>query len=220
MSIGEDKVISNLVKLSLYGNKDGKINIFGGNVTRVPSEYIKKVLHNFDKNISNLAPADENGRASSPIQKELAVKSAFFFLGNIMLSEEWKREVLPIVNGKDDWVLGAISSLNSMGLGKWKIRDLEPGKKLILDLYESHEANYYFENNIEAKYAVCDLSNGLAIAIMALIYDTDITENDELSIDFDLYNSCFQKNDAFNGKEVRCKAMTKDYCEFIVERQS
>jgi hypothetical protein len=221
MSIGEDKVISNLVKLGLYGDKSsGKINIFGGNIVRIPSEYIKRVLHNLNKNLSYIAPKNKTMKVSFSIQKELAMKSAFFFIGNIMLSKEWKEEVLPIIKNKDDWVLGAVSSLNSMGLGKWKIRELEPDKKLILDLYESNEASYYFENNLESEHPVCDLSNGLAIVIMALIYDTDITENDKLKIDFDLYKQCFNKDNSFSGKEVRCKALTKDYCEFIVERQS
>jgi hypothetical protein len=220
MSIGEDKVISHLVNLELYGSDNGKIEAFGGNVVRAPSEYITKVLYSFDEFLSQVAPITNGEKASTPLLRELGMKIGFFMLGDMIDSETWKEEVMPYINNNEDWVLAAVSTLNSMGIGKWKIRDFEPNNKLLVNLYDSIEANYYLKHNkLKENQTICSLSTGIITSLMALVYDANISEmsNDD-SIDINLYKSCCKSGNSFIGREIGDLENKKRFIEILVER--
>lgn len=220
MSIGEDKLINNLVKLDIYGKEKGKMNCFNGNIVRIQTDYFNKVILSLDNALSNVAPPSIDQKPSTTILRDMGTKIGFFLLGNIMISEIWKKEILPMIDELEDWVQGAISVLNSMGLGKWKIKNFHSDKRIILNLYDSFEAAYYLENDIKlrTKHPVCNISTGIASSLMSLIYDANIPNSNIKTIDYNLYKKCCKSDNAYIGKELKCRAINQSHCEIIVER--
>jgi hypothetical protein len=221
MSIGEDKIINNIVNLDIYGNEYGKIKHFGKNICRNNYDYFKSVFFSLDEYLNNIITLKKDEKPSYPIMEELGKKISFFLLTDIMTSTTWKINVLPMINSKDDWILGIISIINSLGIGKWKIREFLSEEKLIIDIYDSFEIFYYKEKKIDLDNYKPEFyfSIGLATSIMSLIYDTDITKQDKFEYNMNLFDECFDKSDAFFGKEVRFSSENYDYCEIIVERK-
>lgn len=222
MSIGEDKVVGKLVKLDIYGNSNGKIDVFGGNIVRVPSDYLSILVSSLDNFLNQIATyEDQDKKPSVYILDEIGFKTAFFFLADVMRSETWKTEIEPMINNKEDWIMGAVSVINSMGFGKWQVREFEPDKKMVINLFDSFEVEYYHINNIidKVKYPVCHIASGISKSLMALVYDAGIFEDDSIDINIDLFNEIKNKENAFVSEEVKCKALSKDFCEFIVERK-
>ncbi len=223
MSIGEDKVISNFVKLDIYGNREGKIKAFNGEIVRNQVDYFMKITHSFDEALSQISPQIKQQKTATPILVDLGIKTGFFLLSSLMLSNAWKELVQPYIKTEDDWVVGSISGINSMGLGKWKIKEFEPNKILIVNIYDSYEADYYLENEngIQITHPICCVSTGIASSLMTLVYDVEIYKLSNYNdINLELFKKYFRTENSYKGKEVRCKAITKDYCEIIVERQS
>ncbi len=222
MSIGENKIINKLMSLEVYGKDYGKINHFGGNIVRGDSEYLKKVFNSANEYLNNIVYDPTNSDAiTQPIITGIGLKAGFFFVGDVLTSETWKDNVLPIVNRQEDWVSGCISVLNTMGMGKWKIRDFTANEKLVLNVYNSFETEYYREKRVNNHNNATEfgLSTGISTSIMALIYDTNIT-SEKVDVNMELYNKCFGKEDCFWSREVRfTETKNEDYCEIIVERK-
>ncbi len=222
MSIGEDKIINSIIDLDIYGNRKGKIEFFGGNLVRNNSDYIKSIFFSLDEYLNNILSSDDSEKPSTPIIYELGKKISFFLLCDIISSDTWKEKVIPMINSKEDWILGIISIINSLGIGKWKIRDIDSKEKLIIDIYNSYELSYYLEKkvNFDKYQPEFSFSIGLATSIMSIIYDTNVLENGIDESYIDLYNKCYDNKNPFVGREVRISSNNYDYCEIIVERKN
>ncbi len=147
-----------------------------------------------------------------PLLVESGHICGFNTFGGIMTSDVWKMLVQPLLNTGEDWVYGIVSVINALGWGHWHIKELKPGERLELHVYNSTEALSHRKYFGMADTAKCYTAEGAAAAIMNLIYKGDIMSEPELNKEF--YNSVFRSHNAFHSQESKCVAKGDPYCVF------
>ena len=188
---------------------NGLIEAFGVYLTYLPAEYYGKIAFRFEKEL------DEKGGLKG-LARPLLVESGhicgFNTFGGIMTSDVWKMLVQPLLNTGEDWVYGIVSVINALGWGHWHIKELKPGERLELHVYNSTEALSHRKYFGMADTSKCYTAEGAAAAIMNLIYKGDIMSEPELNKEF--YNSVFRSHNAFHSQESKCVAKGDPYCVF------
>lgn len=64
---------------------------------------------------------------------------AFNTLGGIMESDAWDQMIKPMCQDVSDWVHGIVAVVNALGWGVWRVEKIEPGKELVIRIYNSYE---------------------------------------------------------------------------------
>ena len=108
----------------------------------------------------------------------------------------------PMVENKEDQILGFVAVAVAFGWGDLAIEELDPGEKLVMRASDSYEARGYLEQYGLAKSEKCYMLRGVTAAFMDLVYGGDYPD------------SCF----TFAAQEPRCRAKGDPYCEFVARR--
>lgn len=202
-------ITDNVLSALPQSNSSGIIDAFGVYLTYLPSEYYSAISYEFEKALDGTGAIDGLAR---PLLIESGHVCGFHTFGGIMKSEVWQTVILPLLRNAEDWVYGMIAVINALGWGHWRVSELEPAKKLILQVYNSTEAIGYLNRFGTSLSPKCYMAEGAASAIMNLIYKGNIMEGPELSGAY--YKKVFRSQDAFKSKETKCLAKGDPYCEF------
>lgn len=210
-----DAIKEALTSMPIVGDEQGLIQAFGVLLTRHYANYYTlisyRLLH---------AMSAKYGDMGVNIVKDLLIEAghvcAFNTFGGIMESAEWNALIKPMITNREDWVHGIVACVNALGWGQWKIQELIPYEKLVIEIDSGYEANSYLQSFKKSTYPISFLATGGSAGIMNLIYNGDITETPTL--DDDYYASIFRSSNRFVAKQTQCRAMGDPTDQFVVTK--
>jgi predicted hydrocarbon binding protein len=135
---------------------------------------------------------------------EAAQECGYATFQGIRNSWEWEQVVTPMIETKEDQILGFAAVAVAFGWGDLEINELAPGNKLAIRVSDSYEARGYLEQYGISKSGKCYMLRGVTGAFMDLLYGEDYPDG------------CF----TFSAEEPLCRAKGNEYCEFIARKSS
>ncbi len=213
MAIDSAKIVSAVSGLSLVGNEDGLIPAFGLYLTRHYADYYNRISFAF---LHHMERADPGGFAkASRALVETGHICGFNTFGGIMLSQEWEAVVAPMIETREDWVLGMVAVVNALGWGRWETKALRAAEELHVTCSNSYESAGYLRDYPKRQSGgVCYLATGGVAAIMNLLYHGDVTTRPPRTEEY--YKQIFAEGDnRFEGREIACRASGAPLCEWV-----
>lgn len=215
MAVDERTVTEAVAGLELKGNEEGLIPAFGLYLTKHFADYYNRISYGLlGAFIRELPELEEDAIA---LLTEAGHVCSFHTFGGIMVSVEWDAVVMPMIETREDWVKGMIGVINALGWGRYRLQELVPNERLVLQIDDSYEAAGVLEGYGKAAHPRCYLASGGAAGLMNLLYQGDITKRPSLTEEF--YHEVFGHPHSFRARETRCLAMGDPHCEIIVVRQ-
>lgn len=215
MAVAERIVTEAVAGLELKGNEEGLIPAFGLYLTKHFADYYNRISYGLlGAFIRELPELEEDAIA---LLTEAGHVCSFHTFGGIMVSVEWDAVVMPMIETREDWVKGMIGVVNALGWGRYRLQELVPNERLVLQIDDSYEAAGVLEGYGKAAHPRCYLASGGAAGLMNLLYQGDITKRPPLTEEY--YHEVFGDPRSFRARETRCLAMGDPHCEIIVERQ-
>lgn len=213
MAIDEQKIIEAVSQLGQSGNEEGLIPAFGLYLTQHLADYYNRISFAMAHRLERTPELIDDGQT---LLVEAGHGCAFHTFGGIMQSAEWDAVVRPMLQTKEDWVYGMTAIVNTLGWGRWAVRDLVPGQRLVVTVQDSYEAAGYLRDYPRSAMPRCYLATGGVAGLMNLLYVGDITQGPELSDAY--YKQVFRSPSRFVGTEVLCRAVGDPLCLFIAQR--
>ncbi len=214
MAIHERAIIEAVSGLGFAGNEEGLIPAFGLYLTKHFADYYNRISYALLGDFIRRAPElEEDARA---LLIEAGRVCSFHTFGGIMTSVEWDAVVRPMIESREDWVLGMVAVVNALGWGRWEVKSLEANERLVLTVHDSYEATGYVRDYPRAKEPRCYLAAGGVAGLMNLVYQGDITARPTFSEAY--YLEIFRSPRTFAARETRCLAMGDSCCEIVAER--
>ena len=212
-NIDEDKIIQVLSNVDFSGNDQGLIPAFGVILTHMFANYYNRISFEFER---ILTQATQEPALAALLLIEAGQDCAFNTFGGIMKSDEWYGLVYPMCQSREDWVHGIIAVVNTLGMGTFRVKELIPGKRLVLRIFNGYEANGYLGMYGESSLPRSYLATGATAGIMNLIYHGDITQKPRL--DEAYYHEIFSSKGAFRAVQIKSRMTGDDYDEFVAEK--
>ena len=215
--INEDKIVSAVSNLPLHGDDNGLIPAFGVYLTKIYGNYYNRVCYEFEREFNKTTDDIELRNASKFLLIEAGHVCAFNTFGGIMTSPEWDAVVLPMIEKKEDWVYGMVAVINALGWGIWRIKELVPENKLVINIENSFESDYYISKyGSNATTSKCYLGIGATAGLMNLIYYGNIESHPTLDEKF--YEQLFHTNSGFKAEEILCRSKGDSLCELVATK--
>jgi hypothetical protein len=177
----------------------GIIPLFGVYLSLLSVHYYNSLSFGFERKMGKNREAE-----AERLLIEAAQECGYATFQGIRNSWEWERIVSPMIETKEDQILGFVAVAVAFGWGDLEVKQLEPGETLVIRVSDSYEAGGYLEQFSLAKTGKCYMLRGVAGAFMDLIYGGDYPDG--------LY--------AFSAGEPFCRAKGDQYCEFIATKSS
>ncbi len=197
MAIDGTKIIHAVMEGSRIRESKGIIPLFGVYLSLFSVQYYNRINFNFEKKI---------GPARRAEAQSLLIKAAqecgYATFQGIRNSWEWEEIVEPMIDRKEDQIMGFAAVAVAFGWGDLKVRKLIPNEELVIRAGNSYEAKGYLEDYGMADAGKCFMLRGVAGAFMDLIYGESYPEG------------CF----TFLASEPLCRAKGDPYCEFIARK--
>ncbi|RME91775.1 MAG: hypothetical protein D6767_04505 [Candidatus Hydrogenedentota bacterium] len=212
-NVNEEEITEAVRGMPLIGNEDGLIPAFGVFLTRHFANYYNYISYEMANQVTEKTGEPELAR---DLLVEAGHVCGFNTFGGIMKSDEWYGLVEPQCKTREDWASGIVAVINALGWGYWSILELEPGKKMLMQVDGSYESNGYLAVYGQAKNANSYLATGVTSALMNLLYHGDITEKPELTEKF--YEKLFQSEDSFVAYQIASRAMGEKTDEITAKR--
>ena len=208
----EGAVIGALLGSDPDVDAEGRIPAFGGTVTRLWADYYNQVSYRFEREIPRVM-GSKFTNLPSLVLVEAGHTCAFHTFGEILRSEEWTERVVPLLGSREDWLHAALSVINTLGWGSWRVHSVDPGIRATVRIYDGYEATGYRRQFGRAEAPKCYFARGTLAALMNLLYVGDITGRPELTQSY--YNQLFRSPVSFRASEARCRAVDDPFCELI-----
>jgi hypothetical protein len=177
MAINRKKVVEDMSKIEVMGDKNGIINGFGVFVNQLPSDFwigfSERLICSADRSVFD---------ATESLLVNAAQECGYHTGYGIITSEEWKSIVQPMVENVEDVLHGAFAVLTAFGWANTEIIELIPGKKLVVRAYDYYEADVVLKGK-SSKFSAY-MVRGICAAFMALAYSGDYTSKGEKVHDF------------------------------------
>lgn len=197
MAIDGSKIIHAVMEGSRIRESKGIIPLFGVYLTLFSVQYYNRISFDFEKKV---------GSARAAEAKSLLIKAAqecgYATFQGIRNSWEWGEIVSPMIDGKEDQIMGFAAVAVAFGWGDLKVQKLVPNEELVIRVKNSYEAKGYLNDYGRADSGKCYMLRGVAGAFMDLIYGESYPEG------------CFE----FLATEPLCRAKGDPYCEFITRK--
>jgi hypothetical protein len=197
MAIDGSKIIHAVMEGSRIRESKGIIPLFGVYLSLFSVHYYNRLNFSFEQ---KLGP--ERRIEAASLLVKAAQECGYATFHGIRNSWEWGEIVEPMIDRKEDQIMGFAAVAVAFGWGDLKVRELIPGELLRIRAEDSYEAQGYIEDYGAAKAGKCYMLSGVAGAFMDLLYGEDYPDG------------CF----TFRALEPRCRAMGDAYCEFTVRR--
>ncbi len=110
---------------------------------------------------------------------------AFNTFGGIMSSPEWYQLIAPHCKDDSDWIHGMVAVINALGWGVWRVESINPGKELVVRIYNSYEGVGYrriYPQSEEVELSF--LNMGAVQGLAHLLWKIDIKKKPTLNHDF------------------------------------
>lgn len=212
MAIDRDAVVSAVSGLGIAGDEEGMISAFGLYLTRHMSDYYNR--------ISFAAARRMEGSGLEDDVRALLVEAghvcAFNTFGGIMKSAEWDAVVRPMIETREDWIIGMTAVINAFGWGRWEVDELVPNERLKVRVEDSYEASGWLRDYPRSESPRCYLACGGVAGLMNLLYVGDITTAPDLTEEY--YLELFRGGSRFEAEEAACIAQGDAHCEFVATR--
>lgn len=199
MAIDVSKIIHAVMEGSKIRESKGIIPLFGVYLSLFSVYYYNRLSFDFENKMGQQREAD-----AKSLLIEAAQECGYATFQGIRESWEWEQVVAPMVENKEDQILGFVAVAVAFGWGDLAVEELVPGEKLVIRASDSYEATGYVEQYGVAKSEKCYMLRGVAGAFMDLIYGGDYPDG--------LY--------AYSAAENFCRAKGDSYCEFIAIKSS
>jgi hypothetical protein len=181
--IDEDKIITTVRTLPLYGSKEnGLIEAFGAVLTNHFADYYNRISYESYFALRDAGIPDEDS-------KEMFIQAghvcAFNTFGRVMKSPEWYQLVVPMCDTKEDWFHGMIAVINTFGWGIYRVEKLDPAGETIVRVYNSYEGVGYRRMYPKSDDKILSfLAMGAVLGLIHLLWKIDIREKPELTREF------------------------------------
>ncbi len=217
-SVNEDKIIEAVSGLPLYGKSGtedtGLIDAFGVVLTNHFADYYNFISYEtYYKMIRGGMPLGHT--------REVFLQGghicAFNTFGGIMSSPEWYQLVVPHCKDDTDWVHGMVAVINALGWGVWRVERIDPGKQLIIRIYNSYEGIGYRRIYPQSKEVQLSFLNMGAVQGLAhLLWKIDIKERPTL--DHEFYSNVFNNPEKrFAVKQTHAIAAGHDFDRIVAQ---
>lgn len=161
MAIDRNKVIGDLSKIKVQGNKDGMIPAFGVLIQQLPANF----WNSFSEKILQAA-GDDLMDAAEGLLENAAAECGYHTGYGIITSEEFNSVVGPMIENKPEDVLhGAYGVFTAWGWANAEVVDLVPGEKMVIRAYD-----YYESDVVNPKKPFAYMIRGVSRAFMDLAY--------------------------------------------------
>jgi predicted hydrocarbon binding protein len=197
VAIDVSKIIHAVMEGSKIRESKGIIPLFGVYLSLFSVYYYNRLSFDFEIKMGKAREAE-----AKTLLIEAAQECGYATFQGIRDSWEWEQVVAPMVENKEDQILGFVAVAVAFGWGDLAVEELVPGEKLVIRANDSYEARGYLEQYGVAKSEKCYMLRGVAGAFMDLIYGGDYPEG--------LY--------VFSAAETFCRAKGDAYCEFIARK--
>ncbi|MDP4978123.1 MAG: hypothetical protein NWQ21_01595 [Desulfobacterales bacterium] len=198
MAIDGTKIIHAVMEGSLIRESKGIIPLFGVYLSLFSIHYYNQLSFDFEHMMGKSRDAE-----AQTLLTHAAQECGYATFQGIRQSWEWDEIVKPMIEKKEDQIEGFTAVAVAFGWGDLVVKELAPGKKLVIRVSDSYEAGGYLKQYGSADSGKCYMLRGVTGAFMDLIYGEDYPDG------------CF----TFMADEPLCRAKGDPYCEFIA-RQS
>ncbi len=199
MAIDVSKIIHAVMEGSKIRESKGIIPLFGVYLSLFSVYYYNRLSFDFENKMGVQREAE-----AKSLLIEAAQECGYATFQGIRESWEWEQVVAPMVENKEDQILGFAAVAVAFGWGDLAVEELVPGEKLVIRASDSYEATGYLEQYGVAKSEKCYMLRGVAGAFMDLVYGGNYPDG--------LY--------AYSAAENFCRAKGDSYCEFIAIKSS
>jgi hypothetical protein len=199
VAIDVSKIIHAVMEGSKIRESKGIIPLFGVYLSLYSVYYYNRLSFEFE-----IKMGSQRETEAKALLIEAAQECGYATFQGIRDSWEWQQVVAPMVESKEDQILGFVAVAVAFGWGDLAVEELVPGEALVIRSSDSYESSGYLEQHGLAKSEKCYMLTGVAGAFMDLVYGGDYPDG------------CF----TFEGQEPRCRVKGDPYCEFIARRSS
>lgn len=177
----------------------GIIPLFGVYLSLFFVHYYNKLSFDFEKIMGG-----EREVESEALLIEAAHECGYATFQGIRNSREWEELVQPMIETKEDQLLGFTAVAVAFGWGDLEVKELIPDERLLIRVSDSYEATGYLKQYGPATSGKCYMLRGVAGAFMDLLFGEDYPDG--------LFT--------FSAEEPLCRAKGDTYCEFVARRPS
>ena len=197
MAIEGSKIVHAVMEGSRIRDAKGIIPLFGVYLSLFFVLYYNKLSFYFEKKMGK-----ERESQSDALLIEAAHECGYATFHGIRNSRDWEELVQPMIETKEDQLLGFTAVAVAFGWGDLEVKELTPHEKLLIRVSDSYEATGYLQQYGPASSGKCYMLRGVAGAFMDLLYGEDYPDG--------LFT--------FSAEEPLCRAKGDPYCEFIARR--
>ncbi len=197
MAIEGSKIVHAVMEGSRIRDAKGIIPLFGVYLSLFFVQYYNKLSFDFEKKMGT-----EREGQSDALLIEAAHECGYATFQGIRNSREWEELVKPMIETREDQLLGFTAVAVAFGWGDLEVKELTPNEKLLIQVSDSYEATGYLQQYGPASSGKCYMLRGVAGAFMDLLYGEDYPDG--------LFT--------FFAEEPLCRAKGDPYCEFIARR--
>lgn len=197
MAIDGAKIIHAVMEGSRIRESKGIIPIFGVYLSLFSVNYYNRVSFNLEKKIDPFLETKADKLLITAAQE-----CGYATFQGIRNSWEWEEIVKPMIDRKEDQIMGFAAVAVAFGWGDLEVRELVPDHKLVIRVKDSYEAKGYLENYGVAESGKCYMLRGVTGAFMDLIYGDNYPDG------------CF----TFSAGEPYCRAKGDPCCEFVAQK--
>jgi len=158
---------------NFIGNEEGFIPAFGVFIVRNQSDYVNRLQFEFMRAMKEVA-GDYGETLASELLLEAGQACGFFTYGGIMNSKEWNTIVKPYLKTKEDWIMGLVALINTMGWGYHTVIELSKERAVFRNYNDFEDLSYQRMYASHSPYPVHWANSGGFTGLMQLIYETDL----------------------------------------------
>ncbi len=196
MAIDGDKIIHAVMEGSRIRDAKGIIPLFGVYLSIFFTEYYNRLSFEFEGKMG------DRGDSAADLLVHAAQECGYATFHGIRTSWEWEQLVSPMVEHREDQLIGFTAVALAFGWGDMTVTRLLPEEELVIRVTDSYEASGYLETRGRASSGKCYMLRGVTAAFMDLLYGEPYP--DGLA--------------DFTAKETLCRAKGDARCEFVAKR--
>ena len=197
-NVDEEKIISALIEMPIYGNDDGLIPAFGVYLANLPADFYNLIIIRFLEEMGKINLYSSAVRLVVFAGETCALNT---FRG-IMKSPEWDALIAPMIKEEEDTLFGLIAVSNALGWGRWHVSEYEFEVSLVLKTQNGYESEGFRQYRGQSSKPECYMLKGVAAGIMGLLH-ADGTVDEKIG--------------TFYAEETQCLCNEGQLCEFTVE---
>jgi len=219
-AVDEDAIIRAVSQLPLYGSISGDgtglIHAFGVVLTNHFADYYNRITY---ETYFGMRQAGVPKEQAQEVFVQGGHVCAFRTFGGIMKSPEWDQAIKPMCRDREDWIHAMVAVVNALGWGTWRVERIEPGRELVIRMYNSYEGvGYRRMYPVAEEIDLSFLGMGGVQGLAHLLYKIDIREKPELTTPY--YTEVFNSSEnRFQVTQTHAIAAGHDYDRIVARRE-